>query len=202
MKRQRINKAKGFCFAFAACVALLLSPGCAETQQFKVVEQICVGDISKPEAMQAVEDVLGEMHFTIEKTDVEHGQIKTRPLSGAQTFEFWRSDNVGAFNSAEANLHSLRRTVKLDINQQGEQLCIGCNVKTQKLSLPESQISSSSQAYGMFSKSCPSIQKLVLKPAQKSGMGWVDVGEDDRLATKILKRVEVRISNLQKEERL
>ena len=202
MKERQTNKVKSFCLAFAACVALFLSPGCAQTQQFKAVEQICVADMSKPEAMQAAEDVLGEMHFTIDKSDIKQGLIRTRPLAGAQAFEFWRSDNVGAFNSAEANLHSIRRTVELDIGQQGEQLCIGCDVKTQKLSLPESEISSSTQAYAMFSRSCPLLQKLILNPAQKSGMSWIDIGQDDRLATEILKLVEERICELHKEERL
>ena len=202
MKERQTNKVKSFSLAFAACVAACFLTGCAQTQQFKAVEQICVADMSKPEAMQAAEDVLGEMHFTIDKSDVEQGLIRTRPLAGAQAFEFWRSDNVGALNSAEANLHSIRRTVELDIGQQGKQLCIGCDVKTQKLSLPESEISSSTQAYRMFSRSCPLLQKLVLNPAQKSGMSWIDIGQDDRLATEILKRVEDRIYELHKEERL
>ncbi|MHC4159024.1 MAG: hypothetical protein ACYSSO_08085 [Planctomycetota bacterium] len=202
MNEQQINKVKVFCLAFAACVALSLSPGCAEQGQFKAVEQICVSDTSRLAAIKAAEDVLGQMQFTIDKSDVKEGLIRTRPLAGAQAFEFWRRDNIGGFNSAEANLHSIRRTVELDISQQGEQLCIACDVKTQKLNLPESQISSSTQAYAMFSRSHPSLQKLVLNPAQKSGMGWVNLGQDDRLATEVLKRIEERICKLQKEKKL
>ena len=202
MDGRQTNKIKSFCFAFSASVVLFLLPGCAETGQFKTVEQICVTDTSKLTAMQQAEGVLGEMHFAIDKADVEEGYIRTRPLAGAQAFEFWRSDNVGAFNSAEANLHSIRRTVEVNVSQQAEKLCIGCNVKTQKLSLPESQISSSSQAYSMFSRSCPSIQNLVLNPAQKSGMCWVDLGQDDRLATEILKHIEQKMCELQKEKSL
>jgi len=202
MDGRRINKIKSFCLVFSASVMLFFLPSCAETGQFKAVEQICVTDTSKVAAMQQAEGVLSEMHFTIEKSDVEQGLIRTRSLAGAQAFEFWRSDNVGAFNSAEANLHSIRRTVEVNINQQAEKLCIGCNVKTQKLSLPESQISSSSQAYAMFSRSCPSIQKLILNPAQKSAMSWVDLGQDDRLATEILKHIEQKMREPQKEKSL
>lgn len=186
-----------------ACVALCFLAGCAEQQQFEAVEQICVPDTAKAEAMQAAEDVLGKMHFTIDKADAERGLIRTRPLPGAQSFEFWRSDNVGAFNSAEANLHSIRRVAELDISPRdlpggkpgsGGQLCIGCNVKVSRLSLPEQQISSSTRAYQMFSQSSSAIQRLELHPQQKKGMAWVDLGNDTRLATEILKRIEKQMN--------
>lgn len=193
---------KGKSLLFVAGMTFCLLAGCAKQEQLKTVKQFCAHDTNKLAVMQAAEDVLGEMQFTIEKSDVGQGLIKTRPLAGAQLFEFWRSDNFGTFNWAEANLHSIRRTVVLDISQQGEKLCIGCNVKAQRLSLPEQQISSSAQAYAMFSRSCPSMQKLELNPEQKRGMAWVGLGQDDRLATEILKRIEERITDLQKEKRL
>jgi len=188
---------------FLACMGFCLLAGCAEQQQFKAVEQICVPDTGKADAMQAAEDVLGKMHFTIDKADAERGLIRTRPLPGAQSFEFWRSDNVGAFNSAEANLHSIRRVAELDISPRdlpggksgsGGQLCIGCNVKVSRLSLPEHQISSSARAYQMFSQSSSAIQRLELHPQQKKGMAWVDLGNDTRLATEILKRIEKQVN--------
>jgi len=114
-------------------------------------------------------------------------------LPGAQSIEFWRSDNVGALNSAEANLHSIRRVAELDITRQGGQLYIGCNVKVSRLSLPEHQISSSARAYQMFSQSSSAIQILELHPQQKKGMAWVDLGNDTRLATEILKRIEKHV---------
>lgn len=204
MGEQKMNKVKSL--LFMACAALCLLAGCAQQQRLEPVEQICVPDTGGVEPMQIAENVLGQMHFTIEKADADIGFVRTRPLPGAQFFEFWRSDNVGSFNAAEANLHSIRRTVELNISrvisQDGEQLCIGCNVKVSRLSLPQRQITSSSQAYGMFSQSCPSIQKLKLHPEQKSGMAWIDSGKDVRLATEILKRIEKQIAKLQKEKTL
>ena len=183
-----MNKVK---LLFISCVLFLT--GCAKQQQSKAVEQICVANIQKPQAMQIAEGVLGRMHFTVSKSDAEQGLIRTRPLPGAQFFEFWRRDNVGARSSAEANLHSLRRTVELDISQQGEQLCIGCNVKVQRLSLPEHEVSSSSRAYEMFSKSTSSMQKIELRHGQKKGMAWVDMGSDTGLSTEILRRIEKKL---------
>ena len=178
---------------FTGCVSLLFLGGCAQQQQFKAAEQICVANVQKPQAMQIAEDVLGRMHFTIAKADAEQGLIRTRPLPGAQFFEFWRRDNVGTKNFAEANLHSIRRTVELDISRQDGQLCIGCDVKVQRLSLPEQEVSSSSRAYQMFSRSTSSMQRVKLRPHQKRGMAWLDMDKDTRLSTKILRRIEKKL---------
>lgn len=182
--------------SFIAYTALLLITGCAQTRQFKAVEQICVPNLEKQQAMKAAEEVLDRMHFSIEKADAEQGLIRTRPLAGAQFFEFWRSDNVGGFNSAEANLHSIRRTIELNINRQDGQLCIGCNVKTQRLHLPEQPVTSAGQAYKLFSESA--MQELKLDPEQQEAMAWVDLGRDSQLETEILKRIERQITAQQK----
>jgi len=213
MKMNKVRQA-----LLLGCITLTLLAGCADPvrgpkgkasngaeQQHKVVERICVPNSDKSAAMQIAEDVLGEMHFTIEKSDAdpvrgpkgkasngaEPGLIRTRPLAGAQFFEFWRNDSVGAFNWSEANLHSIRRTVELDISEQAGQVCIGCNVEVQRLSLPERQVSKG-RAYEMFSESDASIQQLKLHSEQQQDMAWVDLGNDSKLGTEILKRIEKR----------
>ena len=176
-------------FNFCILIFAMLA-GCASQQPCEIAtEPLCITGLEKIAVMKASEDVLSEMHFTIEKADVESGLIRTHPLSGAQFFELWRSDNIGSFNSAESNLHSIRRTVELNMTPQGEKLCLGCNVKVQRLSLPEREVSSSGCAYQMFSESTASLQKLTLDPKQKAGMAWVDLGRDSSLATEILKRI-------------
>lgn len=178
---------------YALMTCALMLTGCAKQERYEAIEQLCTADLDKLEAMQIAEDVLAKMHFTFEKADHQSGVIRTRPLPGAQFFEFWRADNVGAFNSAEANLHSVRRAVELYVEQQDEGLSITCDVQVQRLSLPEHQVSSSARAYRMFSESSPSMQKLKLTPEQKRGMAWISLGKDTRLATEILKQIEKRI---------
>jgi hypothetical protein len=173
--------------------------GCAK-QQHQAVEQLCTADLDKLEAMQIAQEVLAKMHFILEKADTQSGIIRTRPLPGAQFFEFWRADNMGGFNSAEANLHSIRRAVELTIEQENERSCITCDVQVQRLSLPERQGGSSTRAYRMFSESSPSMQKLKFTPEQKKNMAWISLGKDTRLATEILQRIEEQIAKLQKEE--
>jgi len=185
----------------------LLLAGCTKQQQYGVVKPICVENIDKLQAMEVAEDILVKMHFTIEKADADpatlgidtrrwRGFIRTRPLPGAQFFEFWRSDNVGAGNWLESNLHSIRRVVELNMSEQdegppqsGNRLCINCDVQIYRLSLPERRVSSSARAYDMFSKSSPALQRIELNPEQKEKMAWIDLGKDTQLAAEILKRI-------------
>ena len=175
-----MNKVKSL--LLLAYPMFLLLASCAGTQRYEALEQICLPDTPKAEAMQIAEDVLGKMHFTIDKADADQGLIRTRPLPGPQFFEFWRSDH-----SAEANLHSIRRIVELNISQQAEKLCIGCDVKVQRLSLPELR------GTGREVRGTGSMQNLNLSPKQKKDMAWLDLGKDTRLETEILKRIEKRI---------
>lgn len=150
-------------------------------------------DFGKAELIEIAKDVLSEMYFPIEKADVNNGLIRTRPLPGAQFFEFWRSDNVGLDNTIAANIHTIRRTVILHINQQDNRVNINCEVHTQRLSLPERPINSSTMIYGMFSQSSPLLQTLILNPEQAEQMSWMNLGRDSRLEAEIIKRIKTQI---------
>ena len=207
-------------FGLGFLVFGLLLTGCAEEQQYGAVEPICVENVNKLEAMEIAEDVLAKMHFTIEKADAEpatpgidtrrwRGYIRTRPLAGAQFFEFWRSDNAGADNWLESNLHSIRRVVELNMSEQdegppqsGNRLCINCDVQKYRLSMPEHEVSSSARAYEMFSESNPALQNLRLNPEQKAGMAWIDLGKDRQLAAEILRRISSMLDIENRESRI
>lgn len=196
-------RGKGKLCTYSLIAGALMLAGCAQRQQYPAfqraegvgaVSEISVPDVNCAEVLEIAEEVLAKMYFTIEKADPDSGFIKTRPLPGAQFFEFWRSDNVGSFDRALANLHSIQRTVEMDISQEDEKVHIDCNVWVYRLSLPGRQISSSTQAYEMFSRSSPLLQGLTLHPAQKKAMAWVNMGQDSRLAKEILDRIEKRIA--------
>jgi hypothetical protein len=214
MNRQRKYVLLSFALVLAGCsqqstVPSVLSPAPVAVQgspASSLYRGISIADL-----MEVAEDVLSGMHFTIEKADARSGIVRTRPLAGAQFFEFWRSDNVGADNTIAANLHTIRRTVILNISpapvavqgsRQDEEPCtatgtgeirIGCEVQAQRLSLPERQVSSSARVYGMFSLSSPSLQRLQINPEQAKEIAWIDLGRDSRLEAEILKRIEKQI---------
>jgi hypothetical protein len=200
-RRRKKRKSTSNFYAYMLLTYAFVLTGCAQQSSTPLVVKIQDSTlhvkqsqgIGTGDLMEVAEDVLARMHFTIEKADVQNGFIRTRPLPGAQFFEFWRSDNAGTDNTLAANLHTIRRTVTLDISQQDEELHIGCEVQAQRLSLPEQQVSSSTRVYGMFSLSSPSLQRLKLNPVQKKEMAWIDLGRDSRLEAEILKRIETRI---------
>ena len=193
--RRKTQDARHIIFVFClwSVVCGLLLAGCAEQQQYGEVKPIRVESIDKLRVMEAAEDVLVKMYFTIEKANPENGFIRTKPLQGAQFFEFWRSDSVGADNWLVNNLHSIRRIVELNINEQDKNLYINCDVKIYRLSLPERDVSSSAHAYDLFSTSNPTLQRIQLHPKQKADMAWIDLGKDGQLAAEILRRIEQQI---------
>jgi hypothetical protein len=180
-----------------ACSLLFWLAGCAENKYTKTIEQLCPPAATKTGVMTAAEQVLAGMHFGIEKFDVEAGYIRTAPLSGAQSFELWRSDSVGSFNHSEADLHSIRRAVEINISEQAGQLCINCRATTQRLSLPQS---TAGQNRPVMSPDQRSVQKLKLGREQKSNLTWTDLGRDNQLETEILKRIEKQLAATKKEQ--
>jgi len=181
-----------------ACVVAWFLTGCTQPAHTETIERICLTDADRSVVMTAAEKTLSQMHFGIEKFDIESGYIRTYALSGAQAFEFWRSDNVGSFNSTEANLHSIRRSAQLNVTEQSGRLCVDCAVKVERLSLPERQVSIG-QTYAMHSESERSLQRIKVSNEQKKDMTWIDLGRDSQLETEILKRIEKNITTSKKE---
>jgi hypothetical protein len=150
------------------------------------------------------------MQFSIEKLDAEQGLVRTRPLRGAQLFEFWRSDNVSAYDYAEAGLESMRRIVELRVTEEAgdrrpeaggayslqptaSRLRIACTVAVQRLSLPASEVTGVSAAYGIYTRNTPTLQRVAVNQPARRGMAWIDLGPDPALAARILERIDKRL---------
>jgi len=176
-------------------VALLFQAGCASENRIEIIKQICEPNIEKQQAMEIAEEILAGMYFTIEKSDRQQGLIRTKALPGAQSFEFWRSDNVGRFNEAEANLHSIQRVVELNVFEQNGQICINCNVQVWRLSLPDCDITHSARAYNLLSESGSAFQRLRITGKQKEQTAWINIANDPELQTAILQKIQKQIAN-------
>jgi hypothetical protein len=173
----------------------------------------CEDGVTPAEVVQAAEYVLTRMHFAIEKLDAEQGLVKTRPLRGAQFFEFWRSDNANSYGCEEAGLQSIRRTVELRVRnaavdrrpeaggayrlQPGASslLCIECVVLVQRLNLPENEVAGTSEAYQVHSRSTATLQRIEVSPQQRRAMTWIDLGADRDLAARVLDRIAKRLAD-------
>lgn len=185
-----INRAVLFLFGFFVVIAVF---GCASEVAVEPDVPVCMSLDSRGDTMKLCEDVLAGMHFEIEKYDVEKGFIKTRPLRGAQFFEFWRIDNAGSENAAMSNQHSILRTAELQVDQNGGQFCVECKVSMRRLSIEETEMTNTSINRGIFSGS-RTFQKL--HPDTKK-LEWIDMGEDKKLEQRILGRILYRFEKSQ-----
>lgn len=200
-KRIQQYKCKRNFFAYTILTYSLVLAGCVQRTSTPFVVKVQDSTLNEEQSrdivianmMEVAEDVLIKMHFTIEKADVRNGIIRTRPLPGAQFFEFWRSDNVGVDNTIAANLHTIRRTVIINITRQNKQIQITCDVQVERLSLPERHLSSSAGVYRIFSRSSPSLQRLQLNPDQAKRMVWIDFDRDTKLGKEIIKQIKTQI---------
>lgn len=180
-------------FAVILLAALMLS-GCTQTARQQPSEPICLQGTQLAQAMAASEDVLKRMHFVIEKSDATAGVVRTGALPGAQFFEFWRRDNADPYYGAQSNLHSIQRTVELSFSQSADKLCIACEVNIQRLSLPETEASSTARSYSFFSESGVSydLRSLNVDSDRLGQMAWIDLGRDTLLEERILEQIKKR----------
>ena len=186
-----MNKTKSL--VILVCGSVLMVCGCGK-QQTQPVEKLCLTNLDKKTAMEKSGKALSGMNFTIEKFDVEQGYISTRPIAGAQWFEFWKSDNAGSYNASESNIQSIRRTAELNFSGENNNICIDCNVLTQRLYMPPRENTAETKAYDMFTKSGESRQTLTLNKDQIDEMQWIDLGNDFPLAEKILQKIKKQAS--------
>lgn len=186
---------------FLALLGAVLVAGCARQQlRSEPAQAVAIADVTTDQAIEAAETTLRRMHFVVDKADAKAGVVRTLPLTGGQFFEFWRSDNVGAASTLEANLQTLRRSVRVDLFEADGQVHIQCTTRVQRLSLPENEVASVSQTYRIHSKSKSATQRIDLHPSQREAMQWIELGEDPGLAAEILRRIVRNIEQSKKDQ--
>ncbi|MBN2513656.1 MAG: hypothetical protein JXB18_12025 [Sedimentisphaerales bacterium] len=168
---------------------LVLTVGCAGERK-QLAQPTCFDAVSTEKLMQVSEKALLDMQFRIQKFDVDNGIIRTHPLRAKQFFEFWRKDNAGAYNSAEANLQSLQRSVELVFRTEQNRVCIECITLVQRLSLPEETIRGYNTAPALYTASDRSKQRLEVEPERLEQMQWIDLGRDEALEYKVITQIQ------------
>ena len=176
-------------FTIGIMVFLATFSGCASPQQVVSDEPLCLPNTPPDQVMEASKAVLLGMHFEIEKYDTEARYIRTRPLSGAQFFEFWRQDNASAASVAQANLYSLRRIVELECTPQDTTTCVQCRVGVLRLSVPEAPIEGAGRMGGIHTESSSRFQTLEVDRSKQAQIEWIEVDPDHDLERKILERI-------------
>ena len=173
---------------------LLLLTGCAKQQQItEPAKPICAANIENSDAIKAADGALGKMGFSIDKADYEGGYLRTKPLPAGQWFEFWQKDNVGAFNTSEASIQNIRRTVEIETTKRSGMICLDCSVKTERLSLSQDPNNSQEIVQDRFSDSRTFLANEELELTSEKQQ-WINLGEDEPLRAEILKRIEKQLT--------
>lgn len=179
-------------------IFLLAGAGCKISDSSKYSthhEPVCVKGVQRDIVAKAVEDVLVEMGFDIEKFDTDAGYIRTHPLRAKQPFEFWRGDTTGKRETLAAALHTERRTVEVNLYESGDRLCVDCSVLRERLSVPNRQAGGPEDSFGgvsehieMNTEESIETEKLTFENAR-----WESLGEDKKVRAKILTRLSKKL---------
>lgn len=173
----------------ASCVGLWSGPGCQQPVAPTAPTATDLEQVQFEGLWQTSLEVLRRCDFRPDRQDRRAGVITTEPTTSAQWFEVWRPEVTGAYQEAEANLHTVRRQATVQIKQDPEQP--GCHVSVQvdvyRYSAPERQVTTASGALQIFGEKLPTAEGQ-LGP-QEAKAGWVYLGRDGRLEAELLRRI-------------
>ncbi len=140
---------------------------------------------------QAGRHVLISYHFRLDRQDTRAGVITTWPMTGKQFFELWRRDSARVVDTSESTLQTIYRSVRVTIRQtaDGRGYEPVVEVLVSRSDKPRDSISSTSEAYDMFTKRTKKKNKLT---GEQEAAQQVELGNDRaleaRLAAQILKQ--------------
>ncbi len=180
-------------FLTLAILMLWIPFGCSSTnKQQSLSKDSNLSNVSSDTYLYAARTVLRHMQFHINKFDLDNKYLMTAPLSGAQLIEFWRSDNAGLFNTAEANIQSITRRVEVVYPDQasGPQII----VTTKRLSLDTDEPVSLADARNIFTRSQGRNQGIAAN-MDFNKTRWIDLGRDKKLEEKIARLINQEIAD-------
>ena len=167
-------------------VGCMQPPAPLEHQSLRLI----VSDESEQRALWDITlDVLRRSRFQIDRDDRGAGVITTFPEVSGNWFEFWRRDTATAYDTVEANLHTVRRetTVNLVPADSENTWLLSIKVVKSRHSAPERQITNAAEGLRVFSTAIPTTSGETLTRAES--VEWIDRGRDAAVERMLLGRV-------------
>ncbi len=123
--------------------------------------------------------------------DRELGRIETRRTTGGQWFEIWRSDVIGGYQSLESTMHTIGRTATITMDPvEGAddlQVLVTVDVRKERYSAPERQVTTASGALGIYSETVPTYSGNRGRAGRFET--WVPLGRDPLLEQRLLENL-------------
>ncbi len=141
--------------------------------------------------------VLRKHYFVTDRRDRRAGVITTLPMTGKHFFEFWRRDSATARDLAESSIQTIYRTAVVTIRPAGgapagvpggpsvppRTFEPSVRITVARSSLSQAQITSTSEAYSMFTGDEDEGEDLHRRTGDREGI--VPLGRDRNLEAKI-----------------
>lgn len=177
--------------------ALLVQTGCRAPAEMSGPTEIVLSISDRDRFVDNTLTLLRENDFAPQRVDRGAGRIVAGPTTGAQWFEFWRSDSQGPYQLLESSMHTTQRVVTVQFEplstttQAAEAAAQSyrVNVQVDKLryNAPERQITTASGALQIYSEKIPTTEGL--RKASTAGEAWIPVGRDGLLESFLLQRI-------------
>ena len=142
----------------------------------------------------ATTEVLGVYRFKIDRADRRGGVITTFPLVGRHWFEFWRKDATTNRDILEGTLHNDSREVTVNIIRipstelAPQNYDVGVIVQTKRSNRRTQQITSTSEAYDMFTGAIDRDYE----DDEEDGPLFAKLGRDKELEEVLRTRIKLR----------
>lgn len=142
--------------------------------------------------------------------DRGNGVIITEPEVSRQWFEFWRKDPVDRYQTAESSLHTIRRTVRVEVEptgpvtprsglaldtpkamsfakDQADEYRLQVTVDKTRYAAPARQVTTTSGALGIYSERLPTTEGI--RQSRAESEQWVPLGRDALLEDYLIKKL-------------
>lgn len=182
----------------AVMVLLTSLSGCTEQRRPEwPIEAISIDQASFEEVWDACVVSLKDHGLEIDRNDRRFGVITTKPVVGKQFFEFWLDDTANSDDLLLSSLHTIRRTVTIQVSSQGPmRFQVAVQAQAERASLPGYQVDSPVEAVELLSRQGVSPyprRRDYVRPKPKPQ--WVDLGREPALERNILEDISKRLKS-------
>jgi hypothetical protein len=163
--------------------------GCSQPVTLQPGEPVIL-EVPPEKLWQICSSELKNRGFTLNRVDHRSGQILTDPLTSRQWFEFWCQDVVTSEDILEASLHTLRRTIYLEIQPlEKGRFSLNCKAKVEKMSIERGIVGGQvrTQVFGAAGR-----MPLLTGPESPNEPQprWIPLGRDFALEIDILQSIQ------------
>jgi hypothetical protein len=165
--------------------------GCAGVPEMRVANPMALTDSDPATVEQVARRVLAEMRFDVVYPSARPGLLATGPLTGDSWFEFWRDDTVGSHQVAESSIHTVRRSVSLQVTPKGQGSEVLVRAKKERLSAPGVAPEQVSGSFSLYNPRDSDLQRQ--DELAETKYKWIDMGRDEALEQRILGRIQAAL---------